>query len=121
LGIGANTAIFSSMDAVVLRPLAVPAMDRVVTVFERQDRSGDRSVALANYFDWSRQTRSFEELAVRTGADMSLTGAGDAAHVHAEMTSADFFSVLRIQPALGRLFVADECRPGRDSVALLNY
>ncbi len=121
LGIGANTAIFSSMDAVVLRPLAVPAMDRVVTVFERQDRSGDRSVALANYFDWSRQTRSFEELAVRTGADMSLTGAGDAAHVHAEMTSADFFTVLRIQPVLGRLFVADECRPGRDSVALLNY
>jgi putative ABC transport system permease protein len=121
LGIGANTAIFSSMDAVVLRPLAVPAMDRVVTVFEHQERSGDSSVALANYMDWSRQSRSFEELAVRTGADMSLTSTGDAAHLHAAMTSASFFTVLRIQPILGRLFVADECSPGHDSVALLNY
>jgi putative ABC transport system permease protein len=121
LGIGANTAIFSSMDAVVLHPLAVPAIDRVVTVYERQDRSGDQSVALANYMDWNRQSRSFEELAVRTGADMSLTGNGDAAHVHAERASADFFAVLRIQPVLGRLFVADECHPGKDGVALLNY
>ncbi len=54
LGIGANTAIFSSMDAVVLRPLAVPALDRVVTVAEQQDRGGYRQVALANFEDWVR-------------------------------------------------------------------
>jgi putative ABC transport system permease protein len=121
IGIGANTAIFSSMDAVVLRPLAVPAMDRVLIVSERQDRSGDDAVALANYEDWNRQSRSFEELAVRTDANMSLTGAGDAAHIPAELISANFFSLLRIQPVLGRLFVADEFQAGRDNVAVLNY
>jgi putative ABC transport system permease protein len=120
LGIGANTAIFSSMDAVVLRPLAVPALDRVVIVAE-QDRTGYRQVALANFEDWKRQSRSFEELAVRTTADMSLTGAGEAAHVQAVLTSSSFFTVLRTQAALGRIFNESECRPGRDAVALLNY
>jgi putative ABC transport system permease protein len=121
IGIGANTAIFSSMDAVVLRPLAVPAMDRVLTVVEHQERTGDDNVALANYEDWVRRSRSFEGLSVRDGVDMSLTGAGDAAHVHAEFTSPNFFNVLRVQPLLGRLFVADECTAGRDTVAVLNY
>lgn len=121
IGIGANTAIFSSMDAVVLRPLAVPAMDRVLTIAEHRDIGGDDNVALANYQDWQRQSRSFEELSVRSGADMSLTGSGDATRVHAEKTAASFFSVLRIQPVLGRLFNNDECRAGRDNVAVLNY
>ena len=120
LGIGANTAIFSSMDAVILRPLAVPALDRVVTVFE-QDHSGYRQVALANFEDWKRQSHSFEELSARTSDDMSLTGAGEAAHVHAALTSASFFSVLRVQAVTGRLFDETECHPGRDAVVVLNY
>ena len=56
------------MDAVVLRPLAVPAMDRVLTVNEHQDQTGDDNVTLANYEDWLRQNRSFEELSVRREA-----------------------------------------------------
>jgi putative ABC transport system permease protein len=120
LGIGANTAIFSSMDAVVLRPLAVPALDRVVTIAE-QDHGGYRQVALANYEDWKRQSHSFEELTIRTSADKALTGAGDASRVQATLTSASFFSVLRTQAMLGRVFDESECQPGRDAVALLNY
>jgi putative ABC transport system permease protein len=121
IGIGANTAIFSSMDAVVLRPLAVPALDRVLTVAERQEGRGNDTVALADYEDWVRRNKSFEELSARSGIDMSLTGAGDAAHVHTEIASANFFSVLRVQPILGRLFIAEECTAGRDNVAVLNY
>jgi putative ABC transport system permease protein len=121
LGIGVNTAGFSSMDAVVLHPLAVPQMDRVVTIAELPARGGYANVTLANYEDWQRQSRSFEEMSVRTSADMSLTGAGDAAHVQAALTSASFFSVLRTQAILGRVFVEDECQPGRDAVAVLNY
>ena len=120
LGIGANTAIFSSMDAVVLRPLAVPKLDQVVVISE-QDRTGPRSVALANYEDWTRQSRSFEELAARTEVGMSMTGAGDAANVQAALTSASFFPVLRVQAFLGRVFRESECQPGRDAVALLSY
>ena len=121
IGIGANTAIFSSMDAVVLRPLAVPAMDRVLTVAEHQEQSGDNNVALANYKDWVGQNRSFEELSVRKEASMTLTGAGNAAHVQVAIAAASFFSVLRVQPLLGRLFGNDECAGGRDAVAVLNY
>ncbi len=121
LGIGVNTACFSSMDAVVLHPLAVPQLDHVVTVAEQKDQGNAKQVALANYEDWRRQSHSFEELAVNTSKDLSLTGAGDAAHVRAALTSASFFTVLRVQPLIGRVFGESECQPGRDSVALLNY
>jgi len=121
IGIGANTAIFSMMDAIVLRPLAVPDMDRVVTVAEQQARGGYQQVALANYVDWSQRSRSFEELAVRANADRTLTGAGDAAHVQAALSSASFFNVLRAEPLLGRVFNANECQLGSDAVAVLNY
>jgi putative ABC transport system permease protein len=120
LGIGANTALFSSMDAVVLRPLAVPALDRVVVVTE-QDQRGPRQATLANYEDWKRQSAAFEEMAVRTEAGMSLTGAGDAANVQAALTSASFFPVLRVQALLGRVYDESECQPGRDAVVVLSY
>jgi putative ABC transport system permease protein len=121
LGVGINTACFSSMDAVVLRPLAVPDLHRVMTIAERPSRGGYQPVALANYEDWLRQSRSFESIAVRTRADMSLTGAGDAAHVVAAITSGSFFTVLRAQAQLGRVFTDVECQPGHDEVVLLNY
>jgi putative ABC transport system permease protein len=121
IGIGANTAIFSMMDAIVLRPLAVPDMNRVVTVAEQQVRGGYQRVALANYEDWTRQSRSFEELAVYANADMTLTGTGDATHLKATVASPSFFSVLRARPLLGRAFNAGESQPGRDAEAVLNY
>jgi putative ABC transport system permease protein len=123
IGIGANTAIFSNMDAVVLRPLAVPHLDRVVTVAEQgqQGGGGYLQAALANYEDWKRQSHSFENLSVLTSLNMSLTGAGDAAHVRAAMNSASFFDVLRAQAFLGRVFSEAECQPGSDGVAVLNY
>jgi putative ABC transport system permease protein len=121
IGIGANTAVFSIMDAVVLRPLAVPDLNRVVTVFEQQNRGDYKQVALGNFADWQRQSHSFEEMAVRIPADMSLTGAGDAAHVQAEITSPAFFSVMRTNALVGRVFDQSETQPGRDSVAVLSY
>ena len=123
IGIGANTALFSNMDAVVLRPLAVPDLDRVVTVAEQKHEGGNGylQVALANYEDWTRQSRSFEQLAALTSSDMSLTGVGDAAHVRAAQSSASFFSVLRARPLLGRVYTENECAPGRNGVAVLNY
>jgi putative ABC transport system permease protein len=121
IGIGANVAVFSLMDALVLRPLAVPEMSRVVTVAEEQTRGDYKQVALANYTDWVRQSRSFEDLAVRTSGDMSLTGAGDATHVESAYLSPNFFSVLRAKPQLGRVFRNDEAQAGRDGEAVLSY
>src|SRR5271170_683963 len=121
IGIGANTASFSIMDAVVLRPLAVPQLNHVVVVYEQQNHADPQQVALANFEDWKRESRSFEELAVRRDADKSLTGVGDAAHVQAEYTSPSFFSVMRTKAFLGRVFDPSETQPGRDGVAVLGY
>src|ERR1700722_16594982 len=112
IGIGANTAIFSSMDAVVLRPLAVPAMDNVVTIAERQDRGSDENIALANYEDWQHQSRSFEEMAVRTSLDMSLTGTADPVHVNAALTSASFFRCYVSSPCSGACLCKTRADPG---------
>ena len=120
VGIGANTGIFSMMDAVVLRPLAVPDLDRVVTVYNRQN-SGDDEVTLADFADWQRQSRSFEEMAVRKPADMSLTGAGYAAHVSADFTTPAFFGAMKTNAFLGRVFDSNETQPGKDAVAVLGY
>jgi putative ABC transport system permease protein len=125
IGIGINTALYSNMDAVVLHPLAVPQLDRVVTLAEQTEHSsyesGYERVTLANFEDWSRQSRSFESLAVRTEADKTLTGTGDAAHIEAALTSANFFAALRATPLIGRLYNEEECRPGQDSVTVLSY
>ena len=121
IGIGANISVFSSMDAVVFRPLAVPALDRVVTIAEQQQRRGNDAVSLANFVDWTRQARSFEELATYKLADFTLTGVGDAAQVRTSFVSPDFFSALRSQALLGRLFDRNEFQAGPDAVAVLNY
>jgi putative ABC transport system permease protein len=125
IGIGINTALFSNMDAVVLHPLAVPQLDHVVTVGEQEDRNpsavGYMPVALANYEDWARQSHSFDSLAVRKEEDRTLTGAGDAAHLEAAVTSPNFFSVLRATPLLGRVYSENETQRGQDAEAVLSY
>ncbi len=121
VGIGANAGIFSMMDAVVLRPLAVPEMNQVVTIYAWQAHNDESGVTLADFADWQRQSRSFEELAVREPADMSLTGAGDAAHISADLTTPAFFSVLRTNAFLGRVFTHSETERGRNDVAVLGY
>ncbi len=123
IGIGMNTAVFSMMDAVVLRPLAVPDMSRVVIVAEEHGRdSADyKQVALANYQDWKQQSTSFADLAIRSDASMSLTGTGEALHVQAALTSASFFQVLRANALLGRVYQDRECQPGHNNVAVLSY
>ena len=121
IGIGVNTASFSIMDAVVLRPLAVPDLDHVVTIYEQQNHGQQQQVALGNFEDWQRQNRSFEELGVRLPADMTLTGAGDAAHVEGEYVSPSFFTVLKTGAMLGRVFDQSQTESGRDQVAVLGY
>ena len=123
IGIGMNTAVFSMMDAVILRPLAVPDLSRVVIVAEEHGRgtSDYQQVALGNYQDWKQQSRSFTDLAVRTYASMSLTGAGEALHVQAALTSASFFRALRANALLGRVYQDSECQPGHNAVAVLSY
>ncbi|MFY9852278.1 MAG: ABC transporter permease, partial [Terracidiphilus sp.] len=121
IGIGVNTAGFSIMDAVVFRPLAVPDLDRVVTVDEQQNQGGSQQVALADFEDWLRENQSFEDLAVRNETDMNLTGAGDAARVRVDIASPSFFRVMRTNAFLGRVFDESETQPGQGNAAVLSY
>lgn len=121
LGLGANTALFSIMDAMMLRPLAVPRLDRVVTLAEQHDSGNYYRAALANFQDWTRQSHSFDSLSVRVPAGLSMTGAGEPVRVEAAFTSASLFTVMRTQPMAGRAFSDAECQPGRDGVAVLSY
>ncbi len=123
IGIGVNAATFSVMDAIVLRPLAVPDLNRVMTVAEDRGRGKYQYewVTPANYEDWKKESQSFESLAIFRRQALSLTGAGEAAHVEAARLSADFWNVMDIPAFMGRVFRADECQPGRDGEAVLGY
>ncbi len=123
IGIGVNAATFSVMDAIVLRPLAVPDLNRVMTVAEDRGRGKYQYewVTAPNYEDWKKQSRSFESLALFQRYAMRLTGAGEAAHVEAARSTADFWDVMQIPVFMGRVFRADECQPGRDGEAVLGY
>ena len=121
IGIGLNTAVFSGMDAIVLRPLALPRLDRVVTLVEQSTSGTYEQVTLANYQDWARNSHAFEELAVRKDTGVALTGDGDAEQIAASFTSAGFFAALKTNTLLGRVYREDECERGHDSVAILSY
>jgi predicted permease len=103
LGIGANTTVFNSVNAMLLRPFPFPHLDRIVTVWETVPKQSDQlSVAPANFRDWSEQSTQFSQLAAVRGWDANLTGGSVAAHVEGSQVSADFFPLLGMSPQLGR-------------------
>lgn len=126
LGIGANTAIFGIVNAVLLKPLPYPKPESIVMVFHvppAQSFPGVSrfSVSAANYLDWRKQNTVFESMAVIGGRSYRLGGGNRPQSVRAAATEADFFKVLRVQPVFGRAFTADECQPGRDAVIILSH
>src|ERR687894_60539 len=102
LGIGANTAIFSVVNAVLLRPLPYDEPERLVLMYEDAPDVANRSVSYPNFLDWRARSRSFEAMSVLRGWQMTLTGGDEPEHVNARMISAAFFDVMRARPALGR-------------------
>ncbi|MEO8633675.1 MAG: ABC transporter permease [Gemmatimonadales bacterium] len=121
LGIGANTAIFSVVNAVLLRPLPYGAPDRLVMVWERKSGGPtDRNVVSpANYLDWKDRSSSFEGLAAFTWSGTTLLG-DIPERVQGRKVTPDFFSVLAVAPALGRTFTDEEARKGQGRVLILS-
>src|SRR4051794_4554807 len=104
LGIGANTAIFSVVNAVLLHPLAYPESDRLVWLNERGlDWSGG-AIAYPNFIDWKSQQSVFENFGVFTWNGFTLTGRGDPVQLAGSQMSADVFAALRVRPEVGRVF-----------------
>ena len=126
LGIGANSAIFSVVNAVLLRPLPFQQPEQLVQVWHTPPQSSFPgmtrfSVSPANYLDWENQNHSFEQMAIYGFADYNLTGKGDPESVMAIRVSPNFFSVLSAQPLLGRIFSPEENQPGRGNVVVLSH
>ena len=123
LGIGVNTAIFSLVNAVLLKPLPYPDAGRLVMLWEDAAHIGfpQNTPAPANYVDWKAQTNSFEGMAATMWASFNLTGYGEPQKVDGNAVTADLFPVLGVRPALGRGFTAEEERPGADKVVILSH
>ncbi len=117
LGIGANTAIFGVVNAVLLRPLAYKDADRLVTVLH----NGSNPVAPANYIDWRDQSRSFEAMAAAEYWGANLTGGDAAEHLLGLQVTQNLLPMLGVQPMLGRLFLPGEDRKGSEHEAVLSY
>src|SRR5262245_447482 len=120
LGIGANAAIFSVVDAVVIRALPFADPDRVVMVWEDASFAGfpRNTPAPGNFNEWRRLNRSFEDMAAARGATASLTGDGEPEQVRGRAVTSNFFRVLGVAPQRGRTFTEDEDRAGAQGVVI---
>ncbi len=124
LGIGANTAIFSVINGVLLRSLSYANPDSIVMVRERDatERNPRNVVSPANYLDWQRQSTSFEHMAATVEQRVNLTGGrGEPEEIKAQFVSQAFFPALGVQPTLGRAFLPEEDTPGKELVIILSY
>jgi putative ABC transport system permease protein len=121
LGIGCNTAIFSVVYAVLIRPLPFPKADRLVFISEHADKFATLSASFLNYRDWKAQSTSFEEFGAVRPVTMSLTGMGDAEQVPAEMVSGSLLHLLGVNAIAGRAISESDDTPGSSAVALLGF
>ena len=122
LGVGANTAIFSVIDAVLLHPFPYADSDRLLFIASnRQGQQGFMPVTYPDYLEWKKDSRSFDGLAWASGRSYTLTGVTEPAAIRGAAVSASVWPLLGIAPQLGRPFTAAEDRPGADPVCVLSY
>jgi predicted permease len=121
LGIGANTAIFSVVNAVLIRPLPYQESERLIFLNEKSAVLDEMSISYPNFIDWRTHNQAFEKMGVYNRASYNLTGAGEAERIVTGQVSADLFSVLRVNALHGRVFTNEEDKPGGTPVVLLSY
>ena len=121
LGIGANTAIFSVVNAVLLRPLPYPESERLVAVFETTADNPREFISYPNLWDYRDHNESFEEFATFVPQSVNLTGTDEPDRVRGGFVNSAFFRVLRAQPAMGRTLLPQEDYPAQQRVAVVNY
>jgi putative ABC transport system permease protein len=121
LGIGANTAIFSVVNAVLIRPLPYQESDRLVFLNEKSPVLDEMSISYPNFLDWRAHNQTFEKMGVYNRASYNLSGPGEAERILTGQVSADLFSVLRVNAAHGRVFTNEEDKPGGTPVVVLSY
>ncbi|HEY2012226.1 MAG TPA: ABC transporter permease, partial [Bryobacteraceae bacterium] len=121
LGIGVNTAIFSVVHAVLLKPLPYPDSERLVWFGESTGKASGISVSWVNLKNWRESNRTFEAMAAFQGSELTLTGRGDATVTRGLMVTAPYFAMLGMHPLLGRLFGEADDRPGAPPIIVLSH
>jgi putative ABC transport system permease protein len=119
-GIGANTAIFSLVDATILRPLPYAGADRIMALSEADRQRNDLTVSWPDFVDWRSQSNSFSDLAALRGINFNLTGNSQAERLHGLRVSASLLSVLGVRPQLGRDFSNSDDQPGAAPVVIIS-
>ena len=122
LGIGANTAIFSVLHAVVLKPLPFPEPEQLVMLWERDRDGSQNSVGYPTFHDWRTQSKSFEAMAAMSFWNPTLSGGtGEPESLEGYSVTADYFRTLGVRPFLGRDFTADDDKPNTARIAIISY
>src|SRR5262245_32596852 len=121
LGIGANTAIFSVVNAVLIRPLPYEESERLVFLNERSQQLEGMSISWPNYADWRDRNDVFEKIGVYNRNSYNLTESGEPERLSAGQVTADLLEALRVKAALGRVFTDDEDKPGAEPVVVLSH
>lgn len=121
LSLGANTAIFSFVNAVLLQPLPYDHPDRIMRVLEAPPGGGRNGISTLNFLDWQKQNTVFTCMAARTGGSVSLTGSGEPVLLPGDRVTARYFDVFGVRAAIGRTFLPGEDEAGRDHVVVLSY
>jgi predicted permease len=120
LGIGANSALFSVINGVLLNPLPFPEPNQLVTLHESKPNFDRGSVSFPNFLDWQKDNHTFASIAIARPYAFSLTGMGEAEQINGEFVTSDFFPLLGVQPVIGRTFSPGEDRVGAAPVALIS-
>ena len=120
LGVGANTALFSVVNGVLLNPLPYPQPDQLVTLHESKPNFDTGSISFPNFRDWHKDNHTFSSMAISRGYSFKLTGVGEAVQLRGEFVTADYFKVLGTKPVLGRTFAAGEDEIGAAPLAVIS-
>jgi putative ABC transport system permease protein len=123
IGIGANSAIFSVVNSLLLKPLQFPELERVVAIWENQPSRGvvHNEASMANFLDWRAQNHTFEQMGLYRWWSTNLTGLETPERIQGFLVTANFLDVLGVKPMMGRGFLADEDQPGKDPVVILTH
>src|SRR5579862_5994525 len=121
LGIGANTAIFSFVDAVLLKPLPYADADRIVMVMEKPPLGARNGISTLNYLDWKNQNTVFEYMTPASSGIATLTGSGQPIQLRQGAVAPDYFKIFGVHAVLGRTFAAGEDQPGKNHVTVLSH
>ena len=120
IGIGANSALFSVVNGVLLNPLPFPEPDQLVTLHQSKPNFATGAIPYPNFRDWQRENQTFSAMAISRGASFTLIGAGEAERIRGRWVSDSLLSILGVEPALGRNFISGEGERGAAPVALIS-